>query len=602
MPEDFRGGTPYLTVEGTALDDDTAGYLVDVRVEQSLHLPDIFTVRLSDHLFRVFDAAKFEIGKKVKIEFQAGNDKETVTEGEITAVAVEPGPDGRHELVVTGMDKTHRLHRGAKVRTLQKMKDSQAVQSVASDAGLQAQVKATTTEQEYLMQYQTDADFIGERAHAVGHGWWFADGKFNFKSQEAAGSPVTLQWGENLLKFNVRMSAGESITDAEVRGWDPTTQKQITGSYTAKANEAELGSGAKAATDAAKAAKKFNRGRLGLAAPVLDSAEAKALAQSVVERGAAEQVVARGEARGNPKIKPGIKAKLTEVGTRLSGDYLLTSVVHVWGRGRPYVTRFESGGKRPADLVGLLRSNQDGGLGDKMLIGIVENLKDPENSGRVRVKFPAVSDEDTSAWARLLMPGAGPGRGLIMYPEINDEVLVAFEHGDLRRPVILGGLWSKKNASPELGNDKEPALSDGKVDNRGWKSQAGHSLKITDKSGAEEIALAHKDTSALVLSHDKVSLDSRQPVEFTGDKTYDSKFDGDMTVDGKGKINIKAGMKLMLEAATEVEIKVGGSSIKITPSNIDIVAAAMLSAKGNASAKLEGGGMTEVKGGIVKIN
>src|SRR5271170_858207 len=75
-------------------------------------------------------------------------------------------------------------------------------------------------------------------------------------------------------------------------------------------------------------------------------------------------------------------------------------------------------------------------------VGIVSNNKDPMNLGRVRMKFPWLSDDHESDWTRMASLMAGPGRGAYFLPEVNDEVLVAFEHGDVRRPYVIGGMWN----------------------------------------------------------------------------------------------------------------------------------------------------------------
>ena len=101
--------------------------------------------------------------------------------------------------------------------------------------------------------------------------------------------------------------------------------------------------------------------------------------------------------------------------------------------------------------------------------GLVFPLFDPQKLGRVRLKFPWLSDDYESDWARMLQAGAGPDSGACFLPEVNDEVLTAFEFGDVRRPVVIGGLHN--------GRDK-PRLGDGLVDNgrvrrRGFVSRRG---------------------------------------------------------------------------------------------------------------------------------
>ena len=72
-------------------------------------------------------------------------------------------------------------------------------------------------------------------------------------------------------------------------------------------------------------------------------------------------------------------------------------------------------------------------FGDQLVIGIVTNNKDPENLGRVKVKFPALDDQLESEWLRIATPSAGKERGLLMMPQANEEVIVGFENGDTRR-------------------------------------------------------------------------------------------------------------------------------------------------------------------------
>lgn len=76
---------------------------------------------------------------------------------------------------------------------------------------------------------------------------------------------------------------------------------------------------------------------------------------------------------------------------------------------------------------------------------ITDNKDGDGNPGcRVKVKFPWLSEQETTFWARIAVPMAGPGRGTYVLPEIDDQVLVVFEHGDINRPIVIGGLWSRE--------------------------------------------------------------------------------------------------------------------------------------------------------------
>ena len=78
---------------------------------------------------------------------------------------------------------------------------------------------------------------------------------------------------------------------------------------------------------------------------------------------------------------------------------------------------------------------------------MTQNSSDPAGLGRVRVKYPALGDDTEGWWARIAAIAAGDERGVLMMPQPGDEVLVGFEHGDPRRPYVLGVVWNAKDAA-----------------------------------------------------------------------------------------------------------------------------------------------------------
>ena len=91
------------------------------------------------------------------------------------------------------------------------------------------------------------------------------------------------------------------------------------------------------------------------------------------------------------------------------------------------------------------------------MVALVTDVDDPQKLGRVKIKLPTLADDYESDWARVVQPGAGKTAVSVFLPEVGDEVLVAFEHGDIRRPYVLGGLWSVPH---------KPPLGDGPVRQR----------------------------------------------------------------------------------------------------------------------------------------
>jgi hypothetical protein len=99
-----------------------------------------------------------------------------------------------------------------------------------------------------------------------------------------------------------------------------------------------------------------------------------------------------------------------------------------------------------ADLVETFAGRRDKLSG--VMVGKVINLLDPLALGRVQVQLPSIDSLDLSPWARVAVPMAGIASGFYFIPNINDEVLVAFEHGDVNAPYILGSLWNAMAPPP----------------------------------------------------------------------------------------------------------------------------------------------------------
>jgi len=194
-----------------------------------------------------------------------------------------------------------------------------------------------------------------------------------------------------------------------------------------------------------------------------------------------------------------------------------------------------------------------------VVIGVVTNNQDPNGLGRVKVRFPWLSADDESRWARMAAPMAGDGRGFFTLPEVDDEVLVAFEHGRVELPYVLGALWN--------GKDKPPADNgDGENNIRVLKSRSGHIVRLDDTDGAEKIEILDAkgkqsivfDTkeSTLTITADKdvvieskngmLKLTGKTGVEITapsGKGTLETQ--GDLSVKSDGQVNVKgAGINL----------------------------------------------------------
>ncbi len=191
-----------------------------------------------------------------------------------------------------------------------------------------------------------------------------------------------------------------------------------------------------------------------------------------------------------------------------------------------------------------------------VVVGVVTNNQDPDKMGRVKVKFPWLSDSDESYWARLATPMAGKDRGIYFLPEVDDEVLVAFEHGDVRFPYVLGALWNGQD------QDKPPEQnSDGKNNIRMIKSRSGHIIRLNDEEGKETIEIIDKsgknsiaiDTTnnAITITSDKdITLKAPQGTIKLDAQKLEIKSSADTKIEANAGMDIKANATLNLKGAT----------------------------------------------------
>lgn len=123
-----------------------------------------------------------------------------------------------------------------------------------------------------------------------------------------------------------------------------------------------------------------------------------------------------------------------------------------------------------------------------VVTGIVRSLDDPQGQGRIQLVFPWMSEQENSAWAPVAAPLAGGDRGMFFQPEIDDEVLVAFEHGDFDHPFILGYLWNGVDTPPETTNKNRVIVTPG-----------GHTVRFEDTDGAKKIIIQSDGGHKIVL-------------------------------------------------------------------------------------------------------
>src|SRR5882724_1612377 len=180
------------------------------------------------------------------------------------------------------------------------------------------------------------------------------------------------------------------------------------------------------------------------------------------------------------------------------------------------------------------------------VIGIVTDNKDPSKLGRVKLKIPILSDQDTTYWCPIIMLGAGKNRGWFFIPEKDDEVLVMFEHGDLNRPLIVGALWNGKDIPPEKNAGGNPR--------RVIKSRQGS--KITFDDDKQQLIIedgAQKGRITFDAQANKITIEA-----LDGDVCFQSPAD-DMTIVAQS-LEMTASSNLEVHSGDAMQLGAGGSA------------------------------------------
>ncbi len=199
-----------------------------------------------------------------------------------------------------------------------------------------------------------------------------------------------------------------------------------------------------------------------------------------------------------------------------------------------------------------------------VVIAVVTSNQDPEGLGRIKINFPWRGEKDESYWARIASPMAGKERGMVFYPEVDDEVLVAFEHGEINQPYVIGALWNGKDKPPETN-------SDGKNNIRKIKSRSGHEIIFNDDETTKQ-----EKIEIITNGKHKIVLDDsagQEKIEIV-DKT------------GSNKIKIDSNIN-SIEIESAMQLKIKSSIVEI---------------EGTTSLTLKSSAVLTIQGSIVKIN
>ncbi|MFD8498401.1 phage baseplate assembly protein V [Amycolatopsis sp. NPDC059657] len=535
-----------VRLSGVTLAADLTEHILALEVETDLDLAGSFKITMRNADNTLLDSALMDLGKTVEIHLGYGDELTPALLGEIVSIEPSFPKDGPPTITVSGFDKSYKMRRTQPEATEYRfMNDSVIAARLAVENGLIPIVDPTPGLPKQAIKVESDMAFLKARAQQYFFDVYVDWDKLYFQLPRPQFNAHVLEWGRNLTAFRPRISAAGLAGLQIVRGYNQELAQTIYGAALAADFDMDnlverIGS---SAVDLL-----MSLARKGIRKQTIENPlDAMVLAKSLLADLLEGMYEGSGSCIGIPGLKAGRYVTIQGVGRRFSGTYRVRKVTHrIDGNG--FNTEFSITQRGHSSLTGLLRKhiselpspNQPERFYGVVVAEVKENnelLDVPPQVpiGRVKVSFPGLSDNFTSGWAPCARPMAGKDMGFYALPEKGDQVLVAFEHGDLTKPYVIGSLWTVKQLPPATNFD-------GMNSKRVLKSKAGHTITFDDTAGLGKVTI--EDTAG-----SSVTLDSMTR---------------SVTISSAGNLTIKALGNISLEACG------GITKISMTPSTVDV--------------------------------
>lgn len=538
--------------------------------------------------FKLSDATTLVPGVELTINAGYGSSETALFSGIVVRHSVKIDGKNSSRLVIECRDKATKMTIGRNNANYLQLKDSDIITTLIGNHGLSANVTATSTAYDELVQfYCSDWDFMLARADANSLLVNVDAGTVNVAAPSTSGSAVlSVTWGTELISFEADIDARNQYTAVQAVSWDPKQQAVVQGSSASPVTLNQQGNltGATLAQVASPATYTLQTGATQPMATLTGWAKA------AQQKAALALIRGRMSFRGNATAVPDSLIAVKGVGTRFSGSVYVSAVEHVLSNGS-WTTQAEFG-LRPEwhverdDVTAPLNGGLLPGVSG-LQIGVVMKLDgDPEGEQRIQVNVPVLQAQTQGVWARLLQFYASNAFGAFFLPEVGDEVLLGYLNDDPSHPVVLGSLYSSAHKPPYTikAQNNTKAIVTRCLHKIEFNEQdkiitvitpANNQIVLDDKNQA--ITVQDQHNNSIKLSSVGITLTSQSDIKMTA----------------KGNVTITADMAITVNATTD---------LKATGMNVTCEAQVGFIGKGSATAELSAAGQTTVKGAMVMIN
>jgi Rhs element Vgr protein len=528
-------------------------------------------------------------GNKVDIAAGYGDSTSPIYSGLIVKQGISINTSEGSKLVVHLTDEAMKMTLDRNNASYEKIRDSELIGKLISANGLAKDVAQTNTVHEEIVQYYaSDWDLMLTRAEMNGFVVIAEGGKVTAKKPDTQQAPVLrVEYGDSILDLEAEMDAATQLSSSAIKSytWDIDAQQLINaGPGTVAVKE-------QGNYSSAELAKVFSVQFPQQTGAPIEKSSLQDWSSAELLKSKLSKIQGYVRFQGSALAKVGKTIELAGLGDRFNGTAFLAGVHHSITDGRWLTTGYfglaaDWFAETAPRIAAPAASGQLPPI-KGLQTGIVKKVaKDPGGEFRVQVTLPLLQAESKAVWVRLAGFYASSNVGAVFYPEINDEVIVAFMNEDPRYGVILGSVYSKKQAPPfppDEKNTKKAITTRSKLqilfDEQDKvveiTTPGKNSIRMDDK--AKSITMKDSKGNSVSLSNSGITLDSASNV----------------SIKAKGNIKIDAGANLQLTAAAKASME----GLQVTHT-----AKTQFVAKGNATAEVSASAMLTLKGALVKIN
>ncbi|MQP66373.1 type VI secretion system tip protein VgrG [Niveispirillum sp. SYP-B3756] len=594
-PVQVAGATASFTIKANGTAIDGAWQVLSVDIWTGVNkLPKarvvLYDGSAATESFPISASSAFVPGAKLEISLGYDSKETVLFTGLVFRLGLEISENDASRLVVEATDKAMAMTLARHNAIYENITDSALIEKLIGNAGLAKNVTSTSAQQPTIVQYySTDWDLMVIRAQLNSMVVMVEAAKVTVAPPDTAAAPVlTLTFGDSILDFQAELDASTQYAASAMKSyaWDPATQK-LASSGTASANVTEAGN-----LSSATLAKVFNVSLYPQqTGGELPTADLTAWSSGALLKSKLSKIRGMVAFQGSPLAKMGNMVTLAGVGDRFNGNVYVAAVHHnltegFWKTTLEFGLPFAWFSATAPDIPAPGAAGQLPPVGN-LQTGIVQKLdQDPEGEFRVYVTLPLLQATGTlGVWARLGSFYASNGIGAEFYPEIGDEVVVAFMNDDPRFPVIVASLYSKKYkppVPPAAANNQKTIVTRSKLrldffeDKKAVEisTPGGHNFRMDED--AKTITLKDLKGNKLTMAPEGITIESA----------------GKMTLNAKGDIAINSQANISVSAAKNVDI----SGLSISESAQKDYAAE------GANTTLKGKTAVTIQGAMVKIN